>query len=83
VQDRQRLLPGPVAQQHRRPQQVLPVPPAVHVHRPRDGRLDVGPLVEQSVASSEFAFRVEGNAADPSELSPTRQSARLRVPSEL
>jgi hypothetical protein len=42
VQDRQRLAAGPVAQEQRGAEQLLPVLAAVHVHRPRDGRLDLG-----------------------------------------
>ena len=51
VQDRQRLAAGPVAQQQRRPQQVLPVLAAVDVHRPGDRRLDLRPLVDQVLVS--------------------------------
>ena len=44
VQNRQRFAPRPVAQQQRRAKQILPMPPAMHVHRPRDRRLDLRPL---------------------------------------
>ena len=52
VQDRQRLAARPVAQQQRRAEQVLPVLPAMHVHRPRDGGLDLGAVVDELVEFS-------------------------------
>ena len=49
VENRKRFAARPVAQEQRCAEQVLPVPPTMHVHRPCHRRLDLRPLMHQLV----------------------------------
>jgi hypothetical protein len=60
LQNPQRLAPRPIAKQQRRAQQLGAVPPTMHVHRPRDGGLDLGTVLHQCRVRFGQGFRGKG-----------------------